>query len=297
MILSDLKNKLINKNIISLPLIFIESNNDYIVKTYIKQISINNNLEIKEINTINEMIDIENGMFKDKNYLYIYRYSEKENVNLDTVKEYNIIIISDKVINNCSIESVKFDSLEKWQIEDYVHVLIPGLTDKEIKWLCQIANYDLNRLENESLKLNIFDKKEQPVIFKDLNEENAYCDLNDVGIFNLSNAVVQKDIVTIKKVLDNLEFIDVEGTGLVTILLKNFLNIINIQLNSRATPDSSNMTPKQFNYYKYYLINKYSNDKLINIYDFLNTIDYKLKSGLLDMTNHELVYYIISHII
>lgn len=295
--LSELKNELINNKKISLPLVFIESNNDYLINSYLVQIAKNNSLKLREIKDINEMIDIENGMFKTEDYLYIYKYDSKDIINFDDLKEYNIIVITEKDIPNCTIDKVTFQKLLEWQIEDYVNCLIPGLNSTEIKWLCKIANYDLNRLENEASKLSIFNKKDQDVIFKEINDENGYCDLNDVGIFNLSNAIIQKDIVCVKKVLDNLDYIDVEGTGLVTLLLKNFLNVINIQCNPKATPENTKMSEKQFNYYRYYLTNKYSNDELINIYEFLNSIDYRLKSGLLDLSNHQLVYYIISNII
>ena len=295
--LSELKNDLIGNKKISLPLLFIESNNDYLVNSYLVQIAKNNSLKLKEITNINEMIDIENGMFKTEDYLYIYNYTSKEAIDFDELKNYNLIILTEKEIPDCNINTVIFQKLLDWQIEEYVKCLIPGLSIVEIKWLCKIANYDLNRLENEASKINIFNKKDQDIIFKEINDENGYCDLNDVGIFNLSNAIIQKDMVCIKKVLDNIDYIDVEGTGLVTLLLRNFLNIINIQCNNKATPESTNMSEKQFNYYRYYLTNKYSNNELIDIYEFLNSIDYRLKSGLLDLSNHQLVYYIISNII
>ena len=295
--LSELKTKLLANEKISLPLIFIESNNDYIVKEYINQISKNNLLAQREISSINEMIDIEAGMFKEKVYLYIYQYNNKDQIIFDDLKNYNIIILSEKEIPNCSFETVTFNKLENWQIEDYINVLIPGLAKQETKWLCEIAKYDLNRLENEANKINIFDKKDQDKIFGLINNDNGYCDLNELGIFNLSNAIIKRDIVEIKKVLDNIDYIDVEGTGLVTILIKNFLNVINVQLNNRANPETCKMTEKQFRYYQYYLCNKYSNDKLINNYKFLTNIDYRLKSGLLDMTNQQLVYYVVQNIL
>lgn len=296
--LSKLKNKLLVGEKISLPLIFIESNNDYLVSQYISQIAKNNLLEQREISAVNEMIDIESGMFKETEYLYIYHYNNnKDQLNFDELKNYNIIILSEKEISECSIDAIIFNKLENWQIEDYINVLIPGLNKQETKWLCEITQYDLNRLENEAGKINIFDKKDQAKIFELINDDNGYCDLNELGIFNLSNAIIKHDIVGIKKVLDNIDYIDVEGTGLVTILLKNFLNVINMQLNNRATPENCKMSEKQFRYYQYYLCNKYSNEKLINNYKFLTSIDYRLKSGLLDMSNQQLVYYVVQNIL
>ena len=79
--LSDLKaNLLAGKNIL-LPLVFIGSNNEYLISTYLNQIAKNNSLELREISSINEMIDIESGMFKEADYLYIYQYKNTDNIN------------------------------------------------------------------------------------------------------------------------------------------------------------------------------------------------------------------------
>ena len=297
MILSELKTKIINKSKINLPLVFINDNNDYLIKSYINQIAKNNQLTIKEINSINEMIDIESGMFKDREYLYIYNVKKDDLIQEKDIIDYNIILISDSKIDNLNIDSVEFKKLDNWQIEAYISKLIPGLSDIEISWLCKNSSYDLNRLDNEADKLNIFEVKDQKNIFKQINEENGYCDLNELTIFNLSNAILKKDIVGIKNVVKDIDYIDVEAVGLVTILLKNFLNIINIQTNARATPVSLGMSEKQFNFLRYNQCNKYSNEQLFNIYNFLTDIDYRLKSGLLDMSNNQLNYYIISKII
>ena len=158
MTLSDLKDKVNNGSKIQLPLIFINDNNDYLIKTYISQIAKNNLLTIKEINDINEMIDIESGMFKDADYLYIYNVKKDDNLQSNQLVNYNIILISSNNLDS-DIEKVEFKKLEEWQIEAYIQKLIPGLNEIEIRWLCKNAGFDLYRLENEASKLNIFDDK------------------------------------------------------------------------------------------------------------------------------------------
>ena len=296
MTLSDLKDRVNNGSKIQLPILFINDNNDYLIKTYLSQIAKNNLLTIKEIDDINEMIDIESGMFKEDDYLYIYNVKKDDNIQISQIGEYNIILISSSDIKELDIEKVEFKKLEEWQIEAYVQKLIPGLNEIEIKWLCKNAGFDLYRLENEASKLNIFDNKQQSLMFKQINDDNGYCDLNELTIFNLSNAIIKKDILEVKKVIKDIENIDIEGVGLITLLLKNFLTIINIQTNSRSTPSSLGISEKQFRFLQYNQCNKYSNEQLFNIYNFLTDLDYKLKSGLLDMTSNELTYYIISNI-
>lgn len=295
--LRELKNKILAQEALSFPLLFINYDNDYLIKSYVKKIAENNSLTIKEIESIKEMVDIESGMFKEVDYLYIYKLNKDDNLSKEQLKDYKIILISDTDRNDSDIEKVIFNKLENWQIEAYVQALLPGLDNREVSWLCKNAKYDIWRLDNEASKLNIFDKKDQSKILMAINDDNGYVDLNELTIFNLSNAIMNKDMLGIKKVVEDIDNIDVEGTGLVTILLKNFLNIINIQTNSKATAQSLGMSEKQFRYLQYNQCNKYSNEELFNIYNFLTDIDYKLKSGLLEMTNNQLNYYVLSHII
>lgn len=295
--LRELKNKILAQEALSFPLLFINYDNDYLIKSYIKKIAENNSLTIKEIESIKEMVDIESGMFKEVDYLYIYKLNKDDNLSKEQLKDYKIILISDTDRKDSDIEKVVFNKLENWQIEAYVQALLPGLDNREVSWLCKNAKYDIWRLDNEASKLNIFDKKDQSKILMAINDDNGYVDLNELTIFNLSNAIMNKDMLGIKKVVEDIDNIDVEGTGLVTILLKNFLNIINIQTNSKATAQSLGMSEKQFRYLQYNQCNKYSNEELFNIYTFLTDIDYKLKSGLLEMTNNQLNYYVLSHII
>ena len=295
--LRELKNKILAQEALSFPLLFINYDNDYLIKSYVKKIAENNSLTIKEIESIKEMLDIESGMFKEVDYLYIYKLNKDDNLSKEQLKDYKIILISDTDRKDSDIDKVVFNKLENWQIEAYVQALLPGLDNQEVSWLCKNAKYDIWRLDNEASKLNIFDKKDQSKILMAINDDNGYVDLNELTIFNLSNAIMNKDMLGIKKVVEDIDNIDVEGTGLVTILLKNFLNIINIQTNSKATAQSLGMSEKQFRYLQYNQCNKYSNEELFNIYNFLTDIDYKLKSGLLEMTNNQLNYYVLSHII
>lgn len=295
--LRELKNKILAQEALSFPLLFINCDNDYLIKSYVKKIAENTSLTIKEIESIKEMVDIESGMFQEVDYLYIYKLNKDDNLSKEQLKDYKIILISDTDRKDSDIEKVVFNKLENWQIEAYVQALLPGLDNQEVSWLCKNAKYDIWRLDNEASKLNIFDKKDQSKILMAINDDNGYVDLNELTIFNLSNAIMNKDMLGIKKVVEDIDNIDVEGTGLVTILLKNFLNIINIQTNSKATAQSLGMSEKQFRYLQYNQCNKYSNEELFNIYNFLTDIDYKLKSGLLEMTNNQLNYYVLSHII
>lgn len=294
--LRELKQRINKKESIPFPLIFLASNNDFLVDQYLYSIAKNLSLNLVSISSIKELDDITSSVFYEGNDLFVYKLEKDILVTAKDIGNNRVIILSENQIKGSDIDVVKFDKLENWMIEDYAKTLLPGLTVQETTWLCKICNYNIERVDVECQKLSLFDKKDQEIIFDLINKENGYCDLNDLNIFNLTNAVIKKDILTIKTIIKDIDNIDIEGTGLVTILLKQFLNIINIQLNNHANAATLGMSEKQFRAISYNC-NKYSNTKLINIYKFLNDVDYRLKSGLLDISNKDLVQVVLNNIL
>ena len=294
--LKELKEKILNKSNIQFPLVFISSNNDFLLDEYLYGISKNLALKLHYISSIGELNDITSSMFYNDDLLFVYKPEKDVVVKEDDVRNNKIIIIYEKLPKENKIDSVEFCKLENWMIEDYATTLLPGLTKQETDWICKICKYNIERVSLECQKLSIFDKNKQSEIFKEINDSNGYCDLNDLNIFNLTNAIVKKDILTIKNVIKDIDNIDIEGTGLVTIMLKQFLNIIKIQMGKNISAEKLGMNERQFRAIQYNC-NKYSNDELISNYKFLNEIDYKLKSGLLETSNKELVQYILNKIL
>ena len=294
--LRELKERINKKDSIPFPLIFLASNNDFLVNQYLYSIAKNLSLNIVSISSLKELDDITSSVFYENNDLFVFKVDKDMLLKQEDIKNNKVILLAENQIKGSDIDVVKFDKLENWMIEDYAKTLLPGLTVQETTWLCKICNYNIDRVDIECQKLSLFDKKEQENIFELINKENGYCDLNDLNIFNLTNAIIKKDILTIKNIIRDIDNIDIEGTGLVTILLKQFLNIINIQLNNHANAASLNMSEKQFRAVSYNC-NKYSNNKLISIYKFLNDVDYRLKSGLLDISNKDLVQNILNNIL
>lgn len=293
--LRELKDKILKNEKVRFPLNFVNNNSSMLlIKSYLKAIANIMHLELKEVASLEEVSEIEDNVFYDNCYLFVFMSGKDDLIDVDKISRSSLIIISEKEIEG--LTAVTFNKLLEWQIEDYIKTITPGLDSTEVKWLCKICNYDVDRLTLEANKLNIFDKKEQSEVFQLINADNGYLDLNDLTIFSLTNAVIKKDTVTAKNVIKDLDNIDVEGTGLVTLLLRHFKNIISIQLNKKATAASLKMEERQFKAIQYNC-NKYSDSKLIDIYEFLNSIDYRLKSGLLELSNKELVCYILAHVL
>lgn len=295
--LKDLKNKIKSKSYIPLPLIFNAYNNDFLINEYLYGIEQNIHLNAIYVRNIQEINDIISSMFYDESYLFIYKADKDTLIKRNDLRTDKVIIIyEEKSPKETDIEQVDFCKLENWMIEEYAFSLLPGLNKQESNWLCKICNYNIERISLECQKLKMFEPKEQEELFNLIIKENGYYDLSCNGLYDLNNSVIKKDILGVKSVIKDLDNLDLSNMSLISILLKNFFNIINIQMNRNIDANKLEITEKQFKALKYNT-NKYSNDKLISIYRFLNSIDSKLKNGYLDIDNKEQIYYILNNIL
>lgn len=275
----ELKSKIESNTLSNDPLVLKYSDSKFIAYQYAKEIA-KKYYETVYINSMKEII--RDDIFGANQTLYIYDVEKlDENISPD---DTDVIVICKNVPDYLEVDYVDMAKVLPWMVESFVKMRLKGLNDEEIRWLCEVAKYDVYRLDQECKKLEIFEPAQQKAMFNQMNNENAYSDLNSLTIFNLTNALIKKDYNTIAAVLEDIVSIDVEGVGLITILQKQIKNLIDIQINPKNTPASLNMNPKQFNAIKYN-VGKFRNDQLINIFEFLNDFDYKLKSGNLQFSN------------
>ena len=194
--------------------------------------------------------------------------------------------MKDKFLDNI----VEFPKLVDWQIEDYCKVKAKGVEESDIKWLMNICKNDIYRIDNELNKIAVFDERLRKTKFKEFIKDKVFSDLSSYTIFSLSNAIITKNIEELRQIYNEIENIDINAIGLVTVLYNNFKNIINIQLGVNPTAESLGMNPKQFMALRY-RINHYSKNQLISIFDMLTSIDKRLKTSQLPAN------YIIDYII
>lgn len=295
--IKELKTKIQDKSLGDGLLILKWKDNDFIPLEYIKAIAKAKNKEIVYIDSLDEVATSDFDVFNSNdNFLFVLIQETlvPANVNLSSLK--NTIAISKKVDDIFKDYIVEISELQEWQVIDYMKVKCQGLDEAEIKWLYDIASGNIDRISNEMDKLSIFPKEEQESIFNLMNMDNGYVDLNPLNIFNLSNAIIKKKYKEIGDVIKDIDNLDIEATGLVTILKRNIKNIIDIQMNPKATPQLLGMKPNQFKAIEYNC-NIYTNTQLIKIYEFLTSIDSKLKNGELQMDNNTLVSYMICNIL
>jgi DNA polymerase III delta subunit len=194
----------------------------------------------------------------------------------------NIIVIAKKIDKS----SKKFygdlvievPKLAEWQIKDMVYSFGRGIDTKHLDWLIHNCNEDANRLYQEMTKIAVFGEKERKHLFEEMVEDGAFNDLSANTIFNFTNAVLKKDYQSLKLIYEEIENIDVNDFGLLTILYNNFMNVINIQLGINPTADSLGMSYGQFNAIKHNC-GYYSGNQLINIMKLISDMDRKIKVG------------------
>lgn len=290
----ELKNKILNKVVDDSLLICIYKDTTFVISQYIKQIAKDKKLSINYVDFL-ENIDLDsNNFFGVDTNLYVLN-TDKVTCSDDLLKYKNTIIVCKDVVGGEQYKDniVVFDKLTEDQVLEYMQVLCPEITDNYLGWLYDICGGDIYRIDKELQKLKLFPGM-QMSMFETIRNEGGYSDLNQMTIYSCINAFINKDIRTINEILLNLDVIDVEGTGLVTLLLRNIKNIIDIQTNSKATPESTHMKDKQF-YVVKKQVGKFTNKQLVNMFEFLTGIDYRLKSGLLELTNNEFVGYILTN--
>ena len=274
----NFKKYLLDNNLPKYMYILKYEDNTFLAHQYINRIANNLNKNIEYINDINS-ISIINDLTIDNN-LYVYITDKLE----DYINNTNLIIvcksikkeIEEKLINNI----IELPKLINWQIKDYVKTQLPRLDINKLDWLCNITNYDIYRLDN--------------MIFDELNNNDNYNDLSTFTIFDLSNAILKRDINKLNNILNEINNLNIDPIPLINILEKNFINILNLQTNPKITANDLNLNYKQFLAMKYNC-NIYTNNQLFKILKFLTSIDQLIKEGKIDY--NILIDYIIISII
>lgn len=194
----------------------------------------------------------------------------------------NIIVIANEIDD----EAKKFykpilievPKLEDWQVKDMVYSFGKGADTRLLDWFTEVCNGDVNRLYQEMLKIQLFPERERGIVLSNMVDDGAVDDLSSGTIFNLTSAISKKDVSALKSVYAEIDNMDINEFGLLTILYTNFSNMVQIQMGLNPTPDKLGLKPGQFNAIKYNC-GKYSNGQLVKSLEFLSGIDKRIKTG------------------
>jgi DNA polymerase III delta subunit len=194
----------------------------------------------------------------------------------------NVIVIANKIDKSSkkfySDLVIEVPKLTEWQVKDMVYSFGRGIDTKYLDWLIHNCNGSVNRLYQEMTKLLIFSESERKHLFEEMVEDGAFDDLSANTIFNFTNAILKKDYQSLKLIYEEIDNIDVNDFGLLTILYNNFLNVINIQMGVNPTPETLGMSWGQFNAIKH-SCGYYSGTQLVSIMKLISDMDRKIKSG------------------
>lgn len=301
--IEELKEKIINNDIDDQALIFIYSDNNFLCKQYANEIAKNRKLNISRIDDLNVAANDDAFFDMQVSDLYIYEVDKLNQRIDDTLK--NIIIICKEVRDDVAtnIECIEFPKLAKWQIEDYVKMRLPGLSEIQSKWLCEITSYNIFRIDQECKKIELFPEGAQKDLFDQLNLDNAYCDLNTYSIYEFTNAIMKKDYNTVVNILKELDYVDIEGTGLITIFKKQLKALIKIKANPYASAESLGISTGQYSALKFGCLKLYTEKQLIFMYRFITSLYKDLMAGRYTfdsnnrINNKKFVHYITLNLI
>lgn len=302
MSLQELKNKILT-NTLDIDnnfyiLIAKDEASSFIAHEYLQAILKLLNLDLNIINTLKELpINTKGNMFT----LY------SSTMNFISIDKITFIDLNDKDLTNCFIITNSVDDdirnnfnshifdvgkVEKWQILEYCKTLLPNIEEQKLKELCECCKYSIYDINSELQKVVNLEESLQEKIFNSILEDRFTSRSSD--IFELINAIGQKSKDKTLECLIKINPNSIDSMALVTLLKKQFKNVIDIQLGKNVTADSLKISSKQFNAIKYYNCGKYSPSELIDCYKIILNIDYLLKTGILSYNN--IFDYVILHI-
>ena len=285
-------------------IIFKDTEGSFISNQYIQAIRKQRNQEIQYLDSPMELIQDAWSIFgadesESDNTLRVIRNESFIWSNPRIAELTDVIIVvskfSDKTIEK-QFEPwiVSVPKIEDWMLKDYVYSTTEGVAQKDLDWLINLCGKNRDRLQMELDKIKLFGEAERKYLFNDLIRDGAVDDLSSYSIFNFTNAITSKDLNMLMTIYKELDRVDVNEFGLLTILVKNFKNILMVQLTANPTPESTGIDGKQL-----YAIKRiprvYSPDQLVKIYQMLLDIDRQVKTG--ELPTEILIDYIVIKIL
>ena len=262
----------------------IDDSSVIIAEQYLHKICEVRGLEIKYIDSFN---DIPDASFMEDLNLYVFKIEE-----IDKVQQHENCII---LCKSTKIKSaITIPKLEDWQVVDYAAAIVKGIKQVELEWLITQYNGNYMGFLSDINKLKSIPVTQQQTVYEQMLAEGQFKDHTSLNIWDLTNGIIKRDKNSVVEALKVIDSIDVEPLGLLTVLYRGFKNVIDIQLNSKATAESTGMSSKQFYAISKYNCGHYTKEDLINIFKLLTNIEYMFKYESLDVSN--IIDYLIINI-
>ena len=303
--LQQIKSSVESKKLIEGLVVFVCKNSNFVPLQYLSWYR-KNDIEVEYVEDILKLKNNSNSLFgswdnsSNKQYVFSCELFElpEDYLSYFQTTDKNIWVICNKVSDSISKQieehTVIVPKLEKWQIEDLAYSMADGADTGDIEYILKVCGNDINRLYSELEKISLFTSEERKSVVKDFIYDGVFNDLSRYTIFDISSAIIKRDISTLKNVYTEIENIDCDPLGLVGILIKNFHDIISVQCTNNPSAEACGMDSKKFWAVKY-SCGFYTRDQLVKIYSMLTSVDRRLKTG--DITTDIIIDYIITYIL
>lgn len=281
MTIFDLKNQIESKNLPNSLVIFSGDKIGFITDQYIHQIAKDKGLSIGYYHNLDTILypDI---FIESVSELKVLKLEEFNFADDSLFTQHNLIICCSKVEKNTQTlynnYIVDVPELTQENITEYVYSVLETIDHSKLDWLIKICNGDIYRIQQEIDKLTIFEKNEQKFVFDQFIRNHMFDDLSAYSIFNVTNAIMKKDLNTLSAIYKEIDLIDINEIGFITVLFKNFFDVIRIQLAVNPSAESLGYSSKQYAAIRYNC-GYYSKDALLKIFELLSSLDRQIKTG------------------
>ena len=285
--LATFKNEIENNTLLFDDNLFIfigkDLSSEFIFDQY-AHIFVNNNLI--ELNLVDGLYDNMGFFDIDNSSLDIFKTDKLEYIPKTFKGWIYCKSVSKDIKDNFDSCIIELPKLEKWQIVDYISSKCSITIEQAEKLYNEYDN--IYKLDIESNKLKIFNDNYFDILSDQLLSKDEY------EIFDITNALLQRDKNKLKLIYQ--QNIKVDAFAFMSLLIKNFKQVVDIQLARNASAESLGISGKQFWAIQKYNCNRYSRDELIYIYKLLTSLDLQIKSGKIntDIIQNYIVFKILA---
>lgn len=295
MTLQELKNKILTNTFDNKFLILQCENNYFLADQYIQKLCELNQYDITYITSLTEVLSSTNILFNLEGInLRVLKVDTFNEILSDYENLFNCIVICKSIDKNIlslvSNYTVVIPAPVDWQINDYIITKCPGLTSKESQWLYNITKKDLYKLTNELDKISLFPVSQQLKVFSHLRfDPNS--DLYAQAEYQMEDETVNQNKVFLKDYFIHQNTFELDTESLLNKLLVKVKLAYFVKFVPNTTAESLNISTGQFNQIKFH--NTLNKIFCLRALDFLTDLNFKLKTGQLELSGSELITYIV----
>ena len=279
MTLTELKNHLDNSTLPDNQLIILQGDlNNFLIKQYVERWSTIKGIPIVYLESLSS-IRASNwvGGTPTEN-IFLYRAKELTTADilvLETTTE-NVLAVFEKIGEGIPKELrdkvIILPTLQDWQIKDYIKVTCPGISDEQLEWLMNSCGKDMHKIVLELDKIRYFPEVVQKDFFEELRKTGNLGPYYTYTILDFVNGIQKKDTAIIGDILPKIPIVDVEPTGLITMLYNSLKKMIKVKFNPRPTEQNTGLTSKQI-----YAISKsapeFTGERLIKAFKIVTEVE------------------------